>query len=176
MNACMHVRNVRSRQSSAVLVRTSPGAVASGCSCTASDRPQAIDRTGLAPRTSFSRAGIRTSLDSIRTTGSFFQSISHATPTIMVRASTLTMSLISTSPASSQITPSSNFSPRRAVDPYFCSQQQEMLEIVIPEGVKPGEKLGTVTPQGVKVTITVPEGAAPGTILQFVAPPPPALS
>lgn len=55
-------------------------------------------------------------------------------------------------------------------------QQQEMLEIVIPEGVKPGEKLGTVTPQGVKVTITVPEGAAPGTILQFVAPPPPALS
>ena len=46
----------------------------------------------------------------------------------MVRANQLTSSLTRTSPASSQITPSSNFSPRRAVDPYFCSQQQEMLE------------------------------------------------
>mmetsp|Transcript_26204 Transcript_26204/g.59471 ORF Transcript_26204/g.59471 Transcript_26204/m.59471 type:complete len:248 (-) Transcript_26204:520-1263(-) len=42
-------------------------------------------------------------------------------------------------------------------------------QLVVPDGVEPGQKLSTTTPTGKTVTITVPEGAAPGTILKFVA-------
>ena len=51
-----------------------------------------------------------------------------------------------------------------------ASASSDMLQIIVPDGVNPGDKLATVTPDGVKVTITVPEGAAPGTALAFAAP------
>ena len=44
------------------------------------------------------------------------------------------------------------------------------FEIVVPEGCKPGHKLATTTPTGVKVTLTVPEGAVAGTKLAFALP------
>ena len=43
-------------------------------------------------------------------------------------------------------------------------------EMVVPEGVDPGDTLQATTPSGVKVKLEVPEGARPGTILTFTLP------
>ena len=42
-----------------------------------------------------------------------------------------------------------------------------MLQISVPDGVKPGDKIVATTPHGVKVRLRVPPGATAGMLLTF---------